>query len=445
MIKVRMSMLKELMLVVLFLSMAACLGLFGYDYKPESNERWSINAEPGIHGSGMFVNYSYPKSVMVWIPRALQEEYITAGHNSKVNIYCFWPNGDSTAFPLRRSWMTRGDCPVPAGFDISKERFCISIQLSNCTSNSPCKLFPRCSPLVIESLPSQRSNDSLAICSAFKDESHNLAEWIMYHHMLGVGHFYLYDNLSSDRRSLNKVLTPFLRMGIVTFVFWPERDVNRGWQPTSINDCIYRFGSRFRYMAHIDVDEFFVIKMPSQNAAKIGNLPAAVEEIFRSVNPEVWNIHVPWAIFGSSGHISTPGGLVLENYWKRMDSSNLIQYDKGYSYLRRYDDRRVSASKSVIRVGPHFFCASPNIHFFAPFDLSTHASFDQLHLNHYHTKSYEEWRIKRKKQYQSHHHAEIADLQWVRANQQYEQVTDISAMQFGPLVRKKLDQVAHLF
>ena len=37
-----------------------------------------------------------------------------------------------------------------------------------------------------------------SICAIFKDESLSIKEWIEYHKLIGVEHFYLYNNKSKD-------------------------------------------------------------------------------------------------------------------------------------------------------------------------------------------------------------------------------------------------------
>lgn len=37
-----------------------------------------------------------------------------------------------------------------------------------------------------------------SICAIFKDESLSIKEWIEYHKLIGVEHFYLYNNNSTD-------------------------------------------------------------------------------------------------------------------------------------------------------------------------------------------------------------------------------------------------------
>ena len=46
-------------------------------------------------------------------------------------------------------------------------------------------------------------------------------QWVAYHHLLGIEHFYIYDNNSTDSDTLRLRLRPFMAAGLVTYVNWP--------------------------------------------------------------------------------------------------------------------------------------------------------------------------------------------------------------------------------
>ena len=69
------------------------------------------------------------------------------------------------------------------------------------------------------SVLSQPKKYNLSICAIFKNEGRYIKEWIEYHRLVGVDHFYLYSNNTSDR-SLN-VLKPYIKKGLITLVNWP--------------------------------------------------------------------------------------------------------------------------------------------------------------------------------------------------------------------------------
>jgi hypothetical protein len=62
------------------------------------------------------------------------------------------------------------------------------------------------------------SKHYLSVCAIFRDEGPYLREWIEFHRLQGVEHFYLYDNLSTDDGP--EILAPYVETGIVTLRGW---------------------------------------------------------------------------------------------------------------------------------------------------------------------------------------------------------------------------------
>ena len=56
----------------------------------------------------------------------------------------------------------------------------------------------------------------LTVAAVIQNEAAYLPEWIEYHSLRGVSHFYLYDDSSTDRHELNAVLAPYLEAQLVT-------------------------------------------------------------------------------------------------------------------------------------------------------------------------------------------------------------------------------------
>ena len=90
----------------------------------------------------------------------------------------------------------------------------------------------------------------LAVVAILKDEGHYLKEWLDYHLLAGVEHFYLYDNDSSDNQA--EVARPYVEAGLVDYFFAS----GKAMQMLVYNDAVKRFKFFNRYMAFIDLDEF---------------------------------------------------------------------------------------------------------------------------------------------------------------------------------------------
>src|SRR5437016_521510 len=67
---------------------------------------------------------------------------------------------------------------------------------------------------------SEAKKYNLSICTIFKNEAPYLKEWIEYHKLVGVDHFYLYNNLSLD--AFRRILAPYIKDELVTLIQWPD-------------------------------------------------------------------------------------------------------------------------------------------------------------------------------------------------------------------------------
>lgn len=131
----------------------------------------------------------------------------------------------------------------------------------------------------------------LSVCTIFQDEADYLKEWLEYHRVVGVEHFYLYNNNSVD--NYIDVLQPYIDQGVVDLFDWPSPET-KDWTPyqqKAYNHCIGYSTGQTRWLAVIDTDEFVV---PVQNPDLKSFL-----ETFDSL-PFVGGIHIGWQFYGTS-------------------------------------------------------------------------------------------------------------------------------------------------
>jgi len=127
---------------------------------------------------------------------------------------------------------------------------------------------------------------NLSIVSIMKNEGPYAKEWIDYHLLAGVEHFYIYDNDSPD--NLKEVLQPYINAGIVTYTFFPGEVM----QCAAYNDALKKYRFLSRYIAFIDGDEFI---FPQDNK----NIPEVLEDIF-SQFPNGSGLAINWHLYGSN-------------------------------------------------------------------------------------------------------------------------------------------------
>jgi hypothetical protein len=141
----------------------------------------------------------------------------------------------------------------------------------------------------------------LSLCSMYREGAEYLPEWIEFHLAVGVERFFLYNNRSTDNH--REVLAPYVKEGIVTVRDWPlplPPALSRAF-----DDCLSMHRDDSRWIGFLDTDEF--LYSPTGQP-----LPKVLEEF------EQWPaVGVNWALFGTSGHVEKPDGLVIENYVRR--------------------------------------------------------------------------------------------------------------------------------
>ena len=148
----------------------------------------------------------------------------------------------------------------------------------------------------------------LAVAAIMKNEAPYLQEWLDYHLLAGVEHFYIYDNEESDAQK--KILQPYIERGFVTYTPYP----GRARQYEAYNDAVQRYRFFCRYMAFIDGDEFI---LPRGNRSIV----EVADEIF-SANPNAASLGMNMFYFGSNGEAEADYSRgVLERFTRRAPRS----------------------------------------------------------------------------------------------------------------------------
>lgn len=145
----------------------------------------------------------------------------------------------------------------------------------------------------------------IACVAVVKNEQRHIAEWIAYQFAIGFDAVILYDNQSSDETVVRaKAFMPSHDVRVIDWpVFAPD------YQTRSYENAARTFAGEFDWLAFFDTDEFLVISSDFDLRAILGLWSNAAA------------IGVPWAIFGSSGHINWPDGLVIEEFVYRSQPS----------------------------------------------------------------------------------------------------------------------------
>lgn len=131
----------------------------------------------------------------------------------------------------------------------------------------------------------------LSVVSVFHNEARFLKEWIEYNRLIGVDHFWLYNNESEDDYAA--ILEPYIKAGVVELFNWPtngeKKDFASKTQAPAFMDAVNRSKDITRWLAMIDLDEFMVPKEGQKITTILAN----------HFNTEV-GVVMYWQMFGTS-------------------------------------------------------------------------------------------------------------------------------------------------
>ncbi len=147
----------------------------------------------------------------------------------------------------------------------------------------------------------EKPKNQYYLCTSLiiKDEASYIEEWLEYYLLIGVEHFYIYDNGSND--DLKQRLKYYEEKSLVTYINF-SGDAR---QEEMCMDCLARFGHTTRWMMLIDSDEFMLCNQGS------------LVDLLKRYEHEYSQISLRWFLFGSSKHETRPEGLLTENFLYR--------------------------------------------------------------------------------------------------------------------------------
>jgi hypothetical protein len=159
----------------------------------------------------------------------------------------------------------------------------------------------------------------LALCALVRNEEFYVQEWVLWHYLLGVQHFVLYDNDSDD--DTRDYLEPLVALGLVTLRRSPGAEHGAALGGV-LDDCLGGGGAgsvNATWVAHWDVDEFLVLPNGRLNVGAQRQWDAHVFHDFLSdfERARAGSVVLHRMDFGANGHAQPPLGLVLEEFTER--------------------------------------------------------------------------------------------------------------------------------
>ncbi len=230
---------------------------------------------------------------------------------------------------------------------------------------------------------------NLAVVSIMKNEAPYVKEWLDYHILAGVEHFYIFDNESPD--NLKEVLQPYIDDSTVTYIFYP----GKARQYEAYNEALQKYKFFCRYIAFIDADEFI---FPQNNKSIV----EVADEVLAD-KPKAGGLVANIYYFGSNNLEKADYSKgVLERFTRRApvdwipQIGDKKQFPGGTAHVSTITDPR----KVKFFGNPHFakyfegFYAVNSNGGEVPLFYNNPPIVDKIVMNHYSVKSQEEYLIK---------------------------------------------------
>ena len=222
----------------------------------------------------------------------------------------------------------------------------------------------------------------ISICAIFKNEAKYLKEWLDFHSLIGVDHFYMYNNNSTD--GYKSILADYIKAGKLTLINWEKNQA----QMEAYKDCINKFSEESSWIGFIDIDEFII---PKQNYSEL-------KQLFNKYYKQP-SLLIYWKSFGTSGQYESSENLVTERFtvaWPKFMNLGKCFYNTNFKF--NYKKSSVLHHYLVTKIG--CFSIPPinaqrNI---SKFGINRYIpEHSNIQLNHYFTKSFKEYEEKKSK------------------------------------------------
>lgn len=206
-----------------------------------------------------------------------------------------------------------------------------------------------------------------AIILLIKDENRYLKEWLDWHLALGFDHIYIYDNGENDH--VQDIIDAYATETQQKIIVIDWTGHHEHIQQDAYNHFMDNYKSDVRWGLFIDSDEF--LKFTDEETTNVNSVLKAYEDY-----TEVWGYEVEYNANGQEKYENKP---VRERFTQRTDVREGF-YWKNFVQVNRIDSFKMH---------------------YAQYDETKHLMYknensnqDLFVIEHYYTKSWEEWQIK---------------------------------------------------
>lgn len=216
-----------------------------------------------------------------------------------------------------------------------------------------------------------------SICLLAKNENNYINEWLDWHlNKLKFDHVYIYDN-ESDIPIIDSV--DKIYHDRITFLVWRKCDYGLIMQDACYRHFIRTFKNENKWVAFIDADEFI---------RTIDNIP--INDFLIEYEP--YNgLFIEWLMYNANGQYLESAEPVRERFKTTIDYSNKPFTGKCIIKVNEFTDMFPHWPKNCTT---QYKVVDSDKKIYYPTEAKTNSPSDKIVIDHYFTKSYEEWHKK---------------------------------------------------
>ncbi len=213
-----------------------------------------------------------------------------------------------------------------------------------------------------------------SICLLIKDENEYLIEWITWHLNIGIEHLYIYDNDSQTPVSETIKELPKEMQNKITVIDWSG--THEHMQHDCYYHCLKTYGEDSTWIAFLDSDEF--IRLTGDNPSDINTFLHDYEEYGA--------LYMCWIMYNANGQKQKENLPVKERFTKIVTDHKELGFGKLFVKPTRV--KKMLVHMAILKVGSE----TVNENFETQIGtFQRNISYDKIAVDHYYTKSYEEW------------------------------------------------------
>lgn len=228
---------------------------------------------------------------------------------------------------------------------------------------------------------------NLSIMAIFKNEQDYMEEWLDYHISQGFNQIYLYcndPNLNLYQYLSNLKYSPYIKL-----IDWVDKQNNgiNTIQRQAYTHCVQTYSQETQFLMMLDLDEFV---LPIKSYSKVSDYILSLKSQWDNISA----FKIQRYDFGSGGHITKPKTSVMDSYkfheticssFKTLANTDYI--DKKSKFWRVHDFNLISNKLGKIYNSYFGYHETGFPNSCNPLTVNE----IPLVINHYYTKSYEEY------------------------------------------------------